>query len=212
MDKRNVYNKASLVEPIVRHRVQDSLFYKQYLHLSNEQTILQVIVDQVHYIGGTDSNNRPSPFLCCLVRLLEIEPSPEIVDLYLSQNGYQEFKYLTALALIYNRMVMGSRFFVDFDRYITDYRKLRVQNKQFKMVNDLPVRYLIKHMDEWVDDLLENERVVDIKIPHLAPRLFYVERDEAQERVYGDGSEEMKEESEVANQDNISSEYESDSD
>lgn len=211
MDKRNVSNKATLVEPIVRHRVQDSLFYKQHLHLTNEQTILQVVVDHVHYIGGTDTNNRPSPFLCCLVRLLEIEPSPEIVELYLSQSGYNEFKYLTALGLIYNRMVTGSRFFLDFDRYITDYRKLRVLNKQFLMVNGIPVHYLIKYMDEWVDDLLENERAVDIKMPYLAPRLFYVEREEVQGRVYGDIGDSLEKVTNEA-EENLSSEYESDSD
>lgn len=209
MDKRNVANKAKLVEPIVRHRVQDSLFYKQYLHLTNEQTILNVIVDHVQFVGGTDSGNRPSPFLCCLVRLLEIEPSSEIMELYLTQNGFNEFKYLTALSLVYCRMVRGSNFFELYDRYITDFRKLRFQDKQFQVINGVPVHYSIKCMDELVDDLIESERVVDIKIPHLAPRLFYVLRGEATPRVYGDLGLENVQSSAEADE---SSDYESDSD
>lgn len=209
MDKRNVANKANLVEPIVRHRVQDSLFYKQHLHLTNEQTILNVIVDHVQFVGGTDSSNRPSPFLCCLVRLLEIEPSPEIVELYLTQNGFNEFKYLTALSLVYCRMLGGSKFFELYDRYIVDYRKLRFQDKQFQLVNGAPVHYSIKCMDELVDDLIESERVVDIKIPHLAPRLLYVLRGEAAPRDYGDIGLEIVPPSAEADE---SSDYESDSD
>ncbi|RKP32828.1 PRP38-domain-containing protein [Metschnikowia bicuspidata] len=209
MDKRNVFNKAILVEAIVRHRVQDSLFYKQYLHLTNEQTILPVIVEHVDYIGGTDSNNRPSPFLCCLVRLLEIEPSPEVIELYLTQNGYNEFKYLTALALLYSRMVTGKDFFNMFDRFITDYRKLRFMLKQFQLVNGVPVHYLIKYMDEWVDDLIEQERVVDIKIPYLAPRSSFVERGEVSPRTYGDVEETNEAQ---ADDENELSAYESDSD
>lgn len=202
-------NKANLVEPIVRHRVQDSLFYKQYLHLTNEQTILNVIVDHVQFVGGTDSNNRPSPFLCCLVRLLEIEPSSDIVELYLTQNGFNEFKYLTALSLVYCRMVRGSKFFELYDRYIVDFRKLRYQDKQFRVVNGVPIHYSIKCMDELVDDLIENERVVDIKIPHLGPRLSYVLRGEATAREYVNiGLESVQSSAE----EDESSDYESDSD
>lgn len=217
MDKRNVSNKASLVEPIVRHRVQDSMFYKQHLHLTNEQSILNVIVDHVQFIGGTDSNNRPSPFLCCLVRLLEIEPSLDIVELYLTQNGYNEFKYLTALALLYSRMVDGKEFFTLYDRFITDYRKLRWQNTQHLLLNGVPVHYSIKYMDDWVDELVECDRVVNIKTPYLAPRRFYVERGELPARVYGDDNlekllsgVEVKAEGEAEGED--SSDYESDSD
>lgn len=207
MEKWKVSEKASLCEPIIRHRVQDSLFYKQHLHLTNEQTILSVVVTHVQYIGGTDSNNRPSPFLCCLVRLLEIEPSSDIVELFLTQNGYNEFKYLTALAIIYSRMVNGAGFFHLFDRYITDFRKLRYQNKQPQIVNGVPINYSIKHMDEWVDDLINEERVVDIKIPHLGPRLLYVERGEANTRDYGEADTEQPSIEEFD-----SSDYESDSD
>lgn len=203
MDKRNVANKAHLVESIVRHRVQDSLFYKQYLHLTNEKTILPIIVEHVHYIGGTDAGSRPSPFLCCLVRLLELEPSRDIIDLYLRQNGYNEFKYLTALALLYCRMVYGGGFYDLHDEYILDYRKLRFKLKLPEFDNGIPVHYKSRHFDEWVDDLVESDRVVDIKTPYLAPRSVYIERGEAEARVYA-----IDEEAEAASDDS----YQSDSD
>lgn len=198
-DKRNVQNKAHLVEPIVRHRIQDSLFYKQHLYLTNELSIVPVIVNHVKYVGGTDATGRPSPFLCCLLRLLELEPPHNIVRLYLAQNGYNEFKYLTALALLYCRMV--ENIYPLYDEYIGDYRRLRLRLRSPKFVEDLPVHYTIIHMDEWVDQLVENERVVDIIMPFLASRQVMIDRGDAVPREYGISESEPEE-----------SEYESDSD
>lgn len=201
MDKRVVENKAHLVGPIVRHRIQDSLFYKEKLYLTNELSIVPVIIDEVRFVGGTDQTGRPSPFLCCLLRLLELEPSPSIIRILLKQNGYNEFKYLTALALLYCRLVYDAReIYALYDEYIGDYRKLRTQLKSPKFEKDLPVHYSIIHMDEWVDLLVEDERVVDLTMPYIGPRRLYVERGEADVRVYG--GEESEE----------SDSYESDSD
>lgn len=201
MDKRNVLNKATLVEPIIRHRIQDSLFYKQYLFSANELSIVPVIVSQVKYIGGTDSSGRPSPFFCCLLRILELEPSTDILQLYLNQNGYNEFKYLTALALLYMRMVSGpAEIYTLFDEYISDYRKLRFRLKVPQFVKDLPVHYKLTYMDEWVDLLVEEDRVVDLTLGYLAPRQTLVTKSEVTPREYGVSDEEEE------------SEYESDSD
>lgn len=185
MDKRNVLNKAHLVEPIIRHRIQDSLFYKQHLFSTNELSIVPVIVREVQYIGGTDSSGRPSPFLCCLLRMLELEPSDDILSLYLRQNGYNEFKYLTALALLYSRMVCGpATVFALFDEYISDYRRLRSRLKVPQFVNDLPVHYKVIHMDEWVDQLVESDRVVDLAMAYLVPRKTLVQKGEVSAREY----------------------------
>lgn len=201
MDKRNVLNKANLVEPIIRHRIQDSLFYKQYLFSANELSIVPVIVSHVKYIGGTDSSGRPSPFLCCLLRILELEPSTDILQLYLNQNGYNEFKYLTALTLLYMRMVSGpTEIYTLFDEYISDYRKLRIRSKVPQFVKDLPVHFKLTYMDEWVDLLVEEDRVVDLTLGYLAPRQTLVTKDEVRPREYGVSDEEEE------------SEYESDSD
>lgn len=185
MDKSNVLNKAHLVESIVRHRIQDSLFYKQHLFLANEVTILDTIVAHVHYIGGTDAGGRPCPFLCCLLRLLELEPLQEILELYLRQNGFNEFKYLTALALLYCRLVQKPiGFYALYDQYIRDYRKLRVHLKLPDFANAVPIHYKLTYMDEWVDRLAEEDRVVDLIMPYMAPRQTYVEKGESEPRHY----------------------------
>lgn len=212
-DKRNVVNKAHLIEPIIRHRIQDSLFYKQYLFLTNEATLLPVIVEHVKFIGGLDLNLRPSPFICCLLRLLELEPSEDIIKLYLNQIGYNEFKYLTALVLIYIRLVQPSEVvYTVFDTYFSDSRKLRMQLKSPKFNdNGIPVNYTLSYMDEWVDKLILEERVVDIILPRLIRRSQLVERGLIKNREYS-LSEEENSDIESSSDAKSDSEYESDSD
>ncbi|ODV65401.1 PRP38-domain-containing protein [Hyphopichia burtonii NRRL Y-1933] len=185
-DKRTVLNKASLIEPIIRHRIQDSTFYKQYLYLTNELTILPIITNHVKYIGGTDSIGRPLEFLCCSLRLLELDPPKEIISIYLNQYGYNEFKYLTGLILFYIRLSYSSQeIYTVFDEYLKDYRKLRFKLKTPKFLdNGLSVNFAIIHMDEWVDQLLTNERCIDLILPRLINRSLLVDRDLIDPRHY----------------------------
>lgn len=203
-DKRNVVNHAHLIEPIMRHRIQDSLFYKQHLHLTNEATIVPVIVEHVKWVGGSNSIGKPSAFICCLLRLLELDLSEEILTVYLEQMGYNEFKYLTAMTALYVRLVKTSaEVYEILDPYYTDSRKLRFQLKTPRFDDQkLPIYYEIKHMDEWVDSLIEQERVVDIILPRLVPRQVLVEKQLVKPRTYHIENEDAEE----------SSEYESDSD
>jgi len=216
-DKRNILNKAYLVEPIVRHRIHDSIFYKQHLYLTNESTILPVITQNVQYIAGVDSIGRPSPFLQCLLRLLELEPAKEIINVYLDQLSYNEFKYLTALTLLYIRLVYPSEDIYNiFDKHAQDYRKLRFKLKtpQFNAVQQ-PIYYKLGYMDEFIDDLLTQERVVDLILPRLIPRLSLVERGLVAPRQYFIDDEIQKDM--LRGQDNVVSgdsdtSYQSDSD
>ncbi|EMG49749.1 prp38 Pre-mRNA-splicing factor 38 [Candida maltosa Xu316] len=208
-DKRYTQNKGNLIEPIIRHRIQDSIFYKQHLYLTNEATLLPVITNHVHYISGTDSSNRPSPFISCLFRMLELEPSKEIIDTYLTQLNFNEFKYLTALTLIYIRLVYKSEdIYRLFDPYFKDFRKLRVRlkNPMFDSMQ-IPKHYKISYIDEWVDELLTNDRVIDLILPRLVPRISLVEKGIIPPREYYIEQGETKNED-----DDDDDDYESDSD
>lgn len=183
-DKRIAANLSGLVEPIVRHRILDSLFYKQYLHLTNELTILPVIVQHINFLAGTDAMGRPSPFICCLLRLLELEPSEEVVRMCLDQS---QFKYLTALMLVYTRFAWPSssqpQVYETLERYYPDYRKLRFQLKYPEVVDGRQLRFKISFIDELVHQLLTKERMFDIIMPRLKSRYSLEEAGEIQERV-----------------------------
>ncbi|KAI5970469.1 hypothetical protein CANMA_000520 [Candida margitis] len=185
-DKRNILNKSYLIEPIIRHRIQDSIFYKQHLYLTNESTILPIITQHVHHVSGVDSVGRPSPFLQCLLRMLELEPSKEVINVFLDQLSYNEFKYLTALTLIYIRLVYPSEDVYNiFDKFAQDYRKLRIKLKtpEFNALKQ-PIHYKIGYIDVFIDDLLTQERVVDLILPRLISRFSLMERGLVAPRQY----------------------------
>lgn len=191
-DKRNVLNKAGLIEPIVRHLIQESLFYKQYLYLTNEETILPIIVEHVKYVGGTNANGRPSPFLCCLFRLLEIEPSTHIVDICINQMGTNQFKYMTALFMIYVRLAWKSEdVYRKLEPFYADRRKIRVLLKSPIVVNGLPTQYSLSYIDSWCDELLHDLRAADVILPKLAPRLLLERKAIMEPRKYYFSDEEM---------------------
>ncbi|CAK9435603.1 uncharacterized protein LODBEIA_P03300 [Lodderomyces beijingensis] len=185
-DKRVATNKSHLIEAIIRHRIQDSIFYKQHLYLTNEATILKVITEHVKYIGGVDSSGRPSPFLQCLFRMLELDPSKEIMEVYLHQLKFHEFKYLLAMALMYTRLTGSSEeIYKVLDQFNQDYRKLKFKLKTPEFdANGLPVFYKIIHMDEFIDDLLTKERIVDLIVSRLTPRTSLVEKGLVAPRQY----------------------------
>lgn len=181
-DKRNIFNKSHLIETIVRNRIKDTIFYKQYLYLTNEQTILPVIVNHVKYISGLDANNRPGPFLCCLLRLLEISPSSIIIQIYLNQTN---FKYLTALILLYIRMTYKSHEVYSItDPYFSNFSRLKVQLSSPKFHNGIAVNYDFTFMDVFVDELLHNDRVVDILLPRMESRLDLMDKGVLGQRQY----------------------------
>jgi hypothetical protein len=58
------------------------------------QLLAESLIDkaiEVRFIGGVYSNQRPTEFLCLLLKLLQIQPEKEILVEYLRA---EEFKYL----------------------------------------------------------------------------------------------------------------------
>ncbi|KAF8457509.1 PRP38 family-domain-containing protein, partial [Terfezia claveryi] len=60
---------------------------------------------ELTYIGGQYGNQKPSPFLCMVFKLLQLMPEREIVLEYLHDTGY---KYLRALAALYTRLTWSA--------------------------------------------------------------------------------------------------------
>ncbi|CAH2350889.1 pre-mRNA-splicing factor 38 [[Candida] railenensis] len=208
-DKRVTTNLSHIVERIVRDRILDSLFYKQYLYLTNESTILPIIIQNVKYLAGTDAMGRPSPFICCLLRLLELKPSREIVELCLNQS---QFKYLTAIMLTYVRFAFATtegdvEIYQLLESFYPDYRKLRFQLKYPQTIDGKQLRYTIGYIDDWVYQLLTKERVLDLILPRIRSRSSLEDSGELEVRVWNTGESPTEDENSTDDSD-----YESDSD
>lgn len=160
-----------LIEKIIRERIYDSLYWKETCFGLNAETILDKAVE-LDCVGGTYANQRPVPFLCLLLKLLQIQPSLEIVEEYINQ---PDFKYLCVLGLFYYRLIGSS---VDVYRklepLLADRRKLRLR---------LPSgTYTLTHIDEVVDDLLCNDRLFGIILPRLMKRTVLEDTGELEAR------------------------------
>lgn len=147
----NGLNPANIMEKAVKDRIIDSYFYKEQCFALNEADIVDRVVEHVRFIGGTHGmTQKPSPFLCLAFKLLELSPSDAILAEYLSYGG-ENFKYLRALACFYLRLTRQAKeVYETLEPYLEDRRKLRRKGRAGTSLT---------YMDEFVDDLLSQDRV-----------------------------------------------------
>ncbi|KAJ7093095.1 PRP38 family-domain-containing protein [Mycena epipterygia] len=159
-------NPQFLVETVIRNRIWESIYWKEHCFALTAESLIDKAIE-VRFIGGVYGNQRPTEFLCLLLKLLQIQPEKEILVEYMRAD---EFKYLRALAAFYVRMTFRA---VDvyelLEPLLKDYRKLRLRNM---------AGYSLTYMDEFIDQLLTEERVCDIILPRLTKRTTLEENGE----------------------------------
>ena len=111
-------------------------------------------------------NIKPTPFLCLVLKMLQIQPEKDIVIEFIKN---EDFKYVRALGAYYLRLTGTA---LDCYKYLepllNDYRKIRSQKRDGN--------FELTHMDEFIDSLLHDERVCDVQCPRypIALSFFYV--------------------------------------
>jgi len=125
-------------------------------------------------VGGTyGGNNKATPFLCLILKMLQLNPARDIVLEFINN---VDFKYMRCLGAFYLRLTGAS---VDVYKYLepvyADYRKIRYFNKEG--------RCEIIHVDDFIDLIFQEERACDIILPRLVLRLVFEEAGELGKRV-----------------------------
>jgi len=161
------------VEKIVRTRVYDSRYWKEECFALTAELIVDKGME-LRFVGGVYGGNiKGTPFLCLLLKMLQIQPDKDIVVEFIRQ---EDFKYVRALGAVYLRLTGHP---VEVYKYLeplfNDYRKLRRMNSQGQ--------FELFHMDELIDALLRDERVCDIQMPRIQKRSILVETGELTARV-----------------------------
>jgi len=170
-------NPESLMEKIIRERIYESQYWKEFCVPLNAATLCDQAV-QLKYIGGQYSNTRPTEFICLVFKLLQIQPEREIIMEYLHA---EEFKYLQALAMFYIRLTFpGKECYQILEPFLGDYRKLRQRGQR---------GFELTYVDEYVDELLRGERVCDVSLPRIPTRFALEETEELEPRENLLGSE-----------------------
>ena len=112
-----------LIEKIIRERIYESSFYKNNCDTLDFDELLTVATT-LNHIGGTYSNTKPVPFICILLKLLQIQPSPENIDRLIHDSN----KYVVALGLFYIRLVRDPKScYSTIENFLFDYKKTQIQ-------------------------------------------------------------------------------------
>jgi pre-mRNA-splicing factor 38A len=160
-----------------RDRILDSLYWKEQCFGLNAATLLDRAIE-LTYIGGHYGNQKPTPFICLVFKLLQLQPEKEIIMAYLED---AEFKYLRALAAMYIRLTWNAvEIFKTLEPLMGDFRKIRIRGMN---------GWRLSYMDEFIDSLLTQERVCDIALPRMMTRAMLEDAEELEPRESLLGSE-----------------------
>ncbi|KAJ1724428.1 hypothetical protein LPJ53_001328 [Coemansia erecta] len=173
-------NPQFLIDKLHRQRIYDSLYWKEHCFGLTVTGVMEKAVDLTSIGGCYGATNRPSEFICLLLKLLQLQPDRQMLDALVDQ---EDFKYLRALALLYYRLTeKPAEIYAKLEPLYRDYRKLRQRQMSGK--------YKLICMDEMVDELLRSPSVCSVALPQmtgrrkledrgdLAPRLSPLDNDE----------------------------------
>ena len=157
--KSTAAQNISSVELILRNRVFNSYYWKEKCFGLTSETIIDKILE-LKYIGGMNhSSNQPTDFICLFIKLLQLNPSEEIIDEYLSD---PDLKYLRALTALFIRFAYPPvKIYTKLEKLYCDYKKLVILKSK---------GYAIIHMDEYIDSLLNEEHIFEISLPKIPKR------------------------------------------
>ncbi|XP_041064107.1 pre-mRNA-splicing factor 38A isoform X1 [Cetorhinus maximus] len=166
-------NPQYLIEKIIRTRIYESKYWKEECFGLTAELVVDKAME-LKYIGGVYGGNiKPSPFLCLTLKMLQIQPEKDIIVEFIKN---EDFKYVRLLGALYMRLT-GSA--IDCYKYLeplyNDYRKVKRQKRdgEFELI----------HVDEFMDELLHEERVCDIILPRLQKRYVLEEAEMLDTRV-----------------------------
>lgn len=166
-------NPQYLVEKITRSRIYESRYWKEECFALSAELLVDKAME-LRFIGGTYGGNiKPSPFLCLLLKMLQIQPEKDIVIEFIKN---EDFKYVRCLGATYMRLIgEGLDVYKYLEPLYNDYRKIRRQDKNGG--------FFLSHVDEFIDELLQEERVVDIILPRVQKRYILEETEQLEPRV-----------------------------
>jgi len=166
-------NPQYLIEKIIRTRIYDSRYWKEECFALSAELLVDKAME-LKYIGGVYSGNvKPTPFLCLVLKMLQIQPDKDIIVEFISNEDY---KYVRCLGAYYMRLTGTS---LDCYKYLepllNDYRKVKFQDRNGN--------FNLKHVDEFIDDLIREERVCDVILPRVQKRHVLEENEMIDPRV-----------------------------
>lgn len=179
------------MEYILRQKIYDSLYWKQECFgLSAERIVDKAVA--LRFAGGMFGEpNKPTEFICLILKMLQIQPDREIILEFIKND---DFKYLRILGAFYLRLTGRP---VDVFNYLepllNDYRRVRVR--------DPTGSFSLGYIDDLIDQMLTKDHMFNIALPRLPARQALEKAGQLEPRVSvleEEFNEEVRKEEEAA--------------
>lgn len=166
-------NPQFLIEEVTRWRIYETRYWMEECFALSAAELAGKAMELKYVSGTVAPNTRPTPFLCLVAKMLQIQPDMDIVLTFI-QN--KEFKYLRCLGMYYFRLVADQiDIYKTLEPYYSDFRKIKHQQDDGS--------FRLMHIDEFVDALLTEERFLSMQLPRLSKRRIFEAQDLLELRI-----------------------------
>jgi pre-mRNA-splicing factor 38A len=95
-------NPHNLVEKILRSKIYQNTYWKEQCFGLTAETLVDKAMELDHLGGTFGGNRKPTPFMCLVMKMLQIQPEKEIVIEFIKNDDY---KYFLAPFISTNKIV-----------------------------------------------------------------------------------------------------------
>ena len=82
-------NPQHLIEKIMRNRIHSSLYWKEHCFGLTCETLVDKAIELEYFAGTFGGNQQPAPFLCLLLKMLQLQPEIEVVKEFIENEEYK---------------------------------------------------------------------------------------------------------------------------
>lgn len=93
-------NPQNLVEKILRSKIYQNTYWKEQCFGLTAETLVDKAMELDHLGGTYGGNRKPTPFMCLVMKMLQIQPDKEIVVEFIKNEDYKSVIFITLMFLV----------------------------------------------------------------------------------------------------------------
>jgi pre-mRNA-splicing factor 38A len=82
-------NPQNLVEKILRSKIYQHTYWKEQCFGLTAETLVDKAMELDHLGGTYGGNRKPTPFMCLVMKMLQIQPEKDIVVEFIKNEDYK---------------------------------------------------------------------------------------------------------------------------
>lgn len=82
-------NPQNLVEKILRSKIYQNTYWKEQCFGLTAETLVDKAMELDHLGGTFGGNRKPTPFMCLVMKMLQIQPEKDIVVEFIKNEDYK---------------------------------------------------------------------------------------------------------------------------